>query len=580
MQAVNPLSYCAWVHLPEQVRMKEIVGKTNGLKASQIKSLEKLYSKRVTGDVFLSPELARSLCEASAALRRMVGVLIDRKGVITSVMLSAPSSPLYLPDVGRVRAGTSRLRGLRLAVAKPLKENRSGAYHVDSDFITDLEKLQLDAVVQVQAQPDGLPGQVALALLSPGERARHSEKLFRDIHHLDLALTASLEEIESKLKALDEHVKDAHLENERDRAVVVGVYTTGKKVWESSLRELKELCKTAGVRVVDTVIQQRPELDPRTIVGKGKLEEICLHALHKGAEMVIFDGDLSPSQLNAITDLTDLKILDRTMLILDIFARRATSRPGKLQVELAQLKYSLPRLSKKQSGLSRLSGGIGGQGPGETKLEIDKRRVKDKVARLEEEVEKLLGERKLRRSQRNENEVPTIAIVGYTNAGKSTLLNALTGASVYVKNALFATLDPTSRRLRFPKEREVIITDTVGFIRNLPEGLINAFRATLEELHEADLLLNVVDGTDPDREQHIEVVNAVLEELGLTSAKRLIVMNKIDLIAPEELRSRAERLGAIAVSAATRLGFEELLNRCAEELWHVHAIDHPFTVTV
>jgi GTP-binding protein HflX len=288
---------------------------------------------------------------------------------------------------------------------------------------------------------------------------------------------------------------------------------------------------------------------------------------------LIFDCDLSPSQLNAITDMTDLKVLDRTMLIMDIFARRAKSRGGKLQVELAQLKYSLPRLAKKQTGLSRLTGGIGGQGPGETKLEIDKRRVKDKIARLEREVEQLGGQRQLHRKQRNVKEVPTIAIVGYTNAGKSTLLNALTGADVYAKNELFATLDPTSRRLRFPKEREVVLIDTVGFIRDLPEGLINAFRATLEELNDADLLLHVVDATDPQKEQHIKVVEKILADLKIENTSTILVMNKCDMLAPGEAQKTAEKFGALPISAQRKEGLENLLNRSADELWHAHVTE-------
>jgi GTP-binding protein HflX len=319
-------------------------------------------------------------------------------------------------------------------------------------------------------------------------------------------------------------------------------------------------------------VQQRKEIDPRTIVGKGKLEEICLDALHKGANMIIFDRDLSPSQLNAITDETDLKVLDRTMLILDIFAQRAKTRGGKLQVELAQLKYSLPRLSKRQSGLSRLTGGIGGQGPGETKLEIDKRRVKEKITRLDDEIEKLRGERQLSRRQRNQNDVPVIAILGYTNAGKSTLLNQLTGADVYAKDELFATLDPTSRRLRFPREREVILVDTVGFIRDLPQGLINAFRATLEELHEADLLLNVVDATDPYREAHIAVVDEILSDLKIDNPRRLIVLNKCDMLLDDEIEIRAKKLGAIPISARTKAGFEQLVSQCVYELWQADAL--------
>jgi GTP-binding protein HflX len=362
-------------------------------------------------------------------------------------------------------------------------------------------------------------------------------------------------------------------------AVLVGVYhLPTRKDAQDRMDELKELARTAGVRVVDEVVQYRRLTngdgdaasfvnDPRYVVGKGRLEEICLSALHQGAEMVIFDGELTPSQMNAITDVTDLKIVDRTMLILDIFARRAKSREGRMQVELAQLRYSVPRLAKKQEGLSRLTGGIGGQGPGETKLEIDRRRAKDKITRLEREIEGFTRDREVRRRRRDERNVPIIAIVGYTNAGKSTLLNRLTGAAVYAADELFATLDTTSRRLRFPEEREVVLTDTVGFIRDLPAPLVNAFRATLEELHEADVLVHVVDGQDPLRQKHIAAVMTVLEELGLLSTPRLLVLNKGEGVADDDDDAEARRLGAVRVSALTGAGLPLLVNRLADLLW-------------
>jgi GTP-binding protein HflX len=264
-------------------------------------------------------------------------------------------------------------------------------------------------------------------------------------------------------------------------------------------------------------------------------------------------------------------VLDRTMLILDIFAQRARSLDGKLQVELAQLKYSLPRLAQRQTGLSRLAGGfggIGGRGPGETRLEIDRRRAKDRIARLEKEIENLSLRRQLRRKQRNARGLPVISIVGYTNAGKSTLLNALTHSDVHVEDVLFATLDPTSRRLRFPREREVIITDTVGFIRDLPEDLVNAFRATLEELGEADLLWHVVDVADPNLVDQVASVNATLEALGLADKPRLVVLNKVDRTSELDGAVRARGLDAVAVSALQQRGFERLLNRSAQILWH------------
>jgi GTP-binding protein HflX len=315
------------------------------------------------------------------------------------------------------------------------------------------------------------------------------------------------------------------------------------------------------------MLQMRREPDPRFLIGKGKLEDILLRSMQLMADLIIFDADLSPSQARHIAEATSLKILDRTQLILDIFAQRAQSSDGKLQVELAQLRYRYPRLVGRDDSLSRLAGGIGGRGPGETKLEIDRRRVRDRITALERRIEALGANRAERRKKRNENGLPVLSIVGYTNAGKSTLLNALTASEVLAEDFLFATLDPTSRRLRFPRDREVIVTDTVGFIRDLPEDLVNAFRATLEELNDADLLLHVVDAADPRLDDRIRAVESILGDLGLLEKPRLLVLNKIDKLPDGQGEVLAHLRDGVAVSAVSRQGFEELLHRCDRVLW-------------
>ena len=291
-----------------------------------------------------------------------------------------------------------------------------------------------------------------------------------------------------------------------------------------------------------------------------------LHCLDLGADLLIFDCELTPGQLRSITNSTELKVLDRSMLILDIFAQRAVTKEGRLQVELAQLKYSLPRLTEKDSGLSRLTGGIGGRGPGETKLEISRRRTRKRISDLEKKIDKIASQRAVRRERRRSRGVPVVAIVGYTNAGKSTLLNALTKGDVLVESKLFATLDPSSRRMRFPNDREVIFVDTVGFIRDLPKELIAAFRATLEEVSVADVLIHLVDATNPEREKQIEIVGHTLSDLELDEKPRLLVFNKTDRLTELETQSMLNAFGGLAVSAVARQGFEELLVTVQEML--------------
>jgi GTPase len=508
----------------------------------------------------VSPELARHLTEVSHETNRQIGVFLDRKGDVQAVIVG-DAKKLELPDVGRSRAGDSRLRGLRLV------HTHLNGEPLTRDDHTDLALLRLDLVAAIEVQEGGLPGRVHYAHLLPEnpQGAMWKDEVAPSVH--DLGYDA----LSGALALEDEFARAGAVRRTggKERAILVGFggRGRGRAEAESSLEELRELARTAGVEVIDATLQLRRDPDPRYLIGKGKLEDIVLRSMQLMATVIVFDSNLSPSQARHIAEATSLKILDRTQLILDIFAQRAQSADGKLQVELAQLKYLYPRLVGRDDSLSRLAGGIGGRGPGETKLEIDRRRVRDRITALERRIEALGENRHLRRKQRNGRGLPVLSIVGYTNAGKSTLLNALTDSEVLAEDKLFATLDPTSRRLRFPRDREVIITDTVGFIRDLPKDLVNAFRATLEELTEADLLLHVVDAADPRQEEQIAAVEEILKGLGLGEKRRLVVLNKIDRLPAGEAEGAAHQRDAVAISAANRTGIPALLERCEKLLW-------------
>jgi GTP-binding protein HflX len=537
-----------------------VYGNTSGLKASQVKALERLGRRRLSADRLVTNELARELCELSREIRRQVGVLIDRTGHVQHVMVGTPSAT-ELPDWGRLRAGRGRLRGLRLVHTHLSDEG------LTRDDLTDLALLRLDAVVSIGVREDGLPGLAHAASLCPANDEGRATEALPPCHpaDLDLEFSSWIRELESELARSQATVE---IDGE-ERAILVSV-TAGRdrETLETHVEELRELARAAGVRVVDVVTQVRPRVDPRTVLGSGKLSDLVIRCFQSDIDLVIFDQDLTPVQARNLAERMELRVIDRTQLILDIFAQRATTRDGKLQVELAQLRYRMPRLAQRADlSLSRLAGGIGGRGPGETKLESDRRRVRDRVTRLERELERLTRQREGRRRKRGRRGVPVLSIVGYTNAGKSTLLRALTQSEVHVEDKMFATLDPVSRRLRFPREREVIITDTVGFIRDLPEDLVAAFHATLEELRDASLLLHVVDAASPELDRRIQAVRDVLGELGLDDKPELLVFNQIDRLEPGQAEALARRYVAIPVSALERRGLRELLGRAEEILW-------------
>ena len=537
-------------------------------------ALERVYRRRVPAHEVVSLELGTFLCEISREIDRQVGILVSRRGDIEHVFVG-DASRLTLPEIGRLRAGRGRFRGLRLVHTHLRNEA------LTRDDLVDLALLRLDLVAAIGMQPDGRPADLHLAHLLPvppdaPPTARPWRVQPPELFH------RSRTDVGALVEALEEEFERAAprgvATDGSDRALLVVVDIRGRSgksaaSQEARVAELKELCRTAGVRVTGVVEQRRAEADPKTLIGRGKLEDVLIKAMQVDAEVLIFDPDLSPGQAHAIADFTDLRVIDRTMLILDIFARRARSRDGKLQVELAQLRYRLPRLHEKNTMMSRLTGGIGGRGPGETKLEENRRRARERITRLEREIEHYSAQRAGRRSQRDARGLPVVAIVGYTNAGKSTLLNTLTHSEVLAEDKLFATLDPTTRRLRFPREREIIIADTVGFIRDLPPDLAQAFRATLEELNEADLFLHLVDASDPGWEAQRTAVERILAERGLAETPRILVMNKIDRLDPTErarlasLRSAPGEVPVVAIAAVDRDSTKTLLDLVERTLW-------------
>ena len=485
--------------------------------------------------------------------------------MITHVVVG-DAHQIQLPDVGRERAGGGRFRGLRLVHTHLRNEG------LTRDDLTDLSLLRLDAVLAIQARTDGLPGWIELGTLRPvdgkGEEPWAVERV-PSVHGWETDFRAFILDLEAQFNRRDALRKVAGA----DGAIVIGVTTRDADEARASLEELERLAETAGLQVLDRVLQVRRQYDGRYVIGQGKLKEILVRAMQLGAEVLVFDGELSPSQLRNIATDTELKVLDRTQLILDIFARRARSKEGKLQVELAQLRYAKPRLAIMPTAMSRLTGGVGGRGPGETKLEINKRRADERVTRLERALRELGKSRSLRRGRRARVGLPQVAIVGYTNAGKSTLLNTMTNATVDAEDKLFATLDPTSRRMRFPEEREVILTDTVGFIRDLPKDLIHAFRSTLEEVTLADLILHVVDASSPELETHIETVAETLKSLEAEDHPQLVVLNKIDRIGPQRRDYLLQRYGGVAISAITREGLDELMTEIERRLFRERAAE-------
>ena len=494
---------------------------------------------------------------------------LDSIGVLTVDEFGAPIHfqsahllPALISDESYIR-DVSKEKSKRQKQLEYLEENQENPQPLQAE---DIDFILTQNLYHAKAEPqENIPEH-------PREPYRLTDFFDWDKNPLDLS--AEIDAIEEEFARL---IKDSHAtDNSKNfskynakgaietlqagsRCVLVSVSKAPKTVQERNLAELTELAKTAGLSVAGNLIQRVTAINPRQILSQNKLAELEVIALQGHAGIIIFDGELSPAQLQNLAELTERKVLDRTQLILDIFAQHAKSGAGKLQVEMAQLKYTQPRLVGKNRAMDRLMGGIGGRGPGETKLETDRRRVKDRIAKIKIELEKLKKQRQANRAKRNRYNLPVAALVGYTNAGKSTLLNKLTQSSVIAENKLFATLDPTTRRLRFPEEHEIVLADTVGFIRDLPRELMEAFRATLEELYEADILIHVLDASHEEMEQQLESVEKILEELGLADVPRILLLNKWDNIPKETQTLLLERFSTntYPVSALTGFGLAE-----------------------
>jgi GTP-binding protein HflX len=565
---------------------REIFGNIAGLKPSIIRSLEKLYRRKVPPQSIITSELAHELAYLSYQINRQVGLLINRKGDIDFVVVGSYNR-IEIPELHGYRDYQARLKGLRFIHTHLMKKDQSSG--LDQDDLIDLAFLRLDLIGAQEVYEDGRVGRIHIAHILPSpdfysasldDEVKRLFYFFKPVYPWDLR--ENFQELIRNLEEEFERVSGAQaLHEKEDRAMLIFVREPGDIDWENKLAELKELARTAGVKVVGEVVQRRAQIDPRYVIGKGKLLEVLIECLRKRANLLIFDRELTPSQVRALNEATDLRVIDRTQLILDIFAQRAKSREGKIQVEIAQLRYALPRLRAKDDAFSRLTGGIGGRGPGETKLEVDRHRIRDRIARLKQELESISEERALRRKRRKKLNFKVVALIGYTNAGKTTLLNRLSHSDYLAEDKLFATLDPVTKAVRTPSGKVFLLTDTVGFIRDLPEELKKAFKATLEELYNADLLLHIVDASSPDLENQVKSVEAILDEMELRHIPRIVAFNKIDLLEDLDpfqqatVKSLMEELDGVPISALTGFNVELLLKRIEENLFVPETVFSP-----
>lgn len=536
--------------------MREIKGNIKGIRDSVIAELHKLYDMQ--SPQLVSQELAVKLADITEYINREISVYITRSGQIIEIAVG-DNATVELPSFSG-RRGAGRLSGIRCIHTHP-----DGNPYLSGVDISALKNNKYDAMVAIGVvSPDFTKSELTFGLITGiDSNENYTAECYgpysiEDAENINFVNTVSTIE-----RILDKQTGTASLRVMSERAILIGMeWGRNDSLWtvDDSLEELKQLADTAGATVIKKFIQKRPKPDPAFFIGRGKVQELALYAQQENIDLCIFDDELSPAQQRNIESVMGIRILDRTALILDIFAQRARTNEGKLQVELAQLQYTLPRIMGKGLMLSRLGGGIGTRGPGETKLEVDRRRIRDRITFIKDQIEKVKAVRSLHRSKRKKNNVFEVSLVGYTNAGKSTLLNTLTNSDIYAKDQLFATLDPTTRQLTLPNKQEIIITDTVGFIQRLPHQLIAAFRSTLEVVTEADLLVHVIDVSHELYKEQAAAVHEVLKEIGAENKPVITVYNKIDKLPPDS--KLADRLAleedTVCISAAKKLNLETL----------------------
>ncbi len=559
--------------------MSEILGNLKGIRNSVIEELKTLYDMKLTSGQLLSAELALKLADITDFINREISVYITRSGQIVKVVVGS-NETVELPAV-EGRRGSSRLSGIRCVHTHP-----NGAPALSGVDISALKSNRFDCMVAIGVtSPYYAESTLGFGMIvGIDENEQFIVENYGPLTMQDAENIYFPNLVNTVERILDKQTSSTSLAQAQERAVLVGMEYNGMLNtlgWtiEDSVEELKQLADTAGAQVVARFLQKRPKPDPAFFIGKGKVQELALFVQQENVDLCIFDDELSPAQQRNIEQAMGIRVLDRTALILDIFAQRARTNEGKLQVELAQLQYNLPRIMGKGLSLSRLGGGIGTRGPGETKLEVDRRRIRDRIAYIKECIGKVKSVRTLHRASRNKASVPTVSLVGYTNAGKSTLLNTLTNSDIYAKDQLFATLDPTTRQLDLPDKQQAILTDTVGFIQRLPHQLVAAFQSTLEEVIEADVLLHVIDVSHELYKEQSNAVYHVLEQIGAKDKTIITVYNKIDKL-PEDSALPArltQEENSVCISAKAGLNLDKLLEMIAENL-KLKAVEEYFLI--